>query len=86
MNKFLIAAAAIVFTASAYAAKPTSITYVKEVPLANDEIYAEFLVKCSDGQEKSITAWENRKNWCQGVGLKDDCTRKQIDAAKAACK
>ncbi|MDX9874756.1 MAG: hypothetical protein RBS88_07575 [Spongiibacteraceae bacterium] len=86
MNKLLIAATALMFTAGAYAAKPTSITYVKEVPLANDEIYAEFVVKCSDGQEKSITAWDNRRTWCQGTGERTDCTKKQINAAKEACK
>lgn len=82
-------AAAIAFgllSTVALAAKPTSITYSKEVPVGNDEIYAEYVVKCSDGTEKSITTWDNRKSWCQGTGLKEDCDRKQIEAAKKACK
>jgi hypothetical protein len=69
----------------ALAAKPTSITYVKEVPVG-EEIYAEYVVKCSDGTDKNISTWDNRKSWCQGTGLKEDCDRKQIEAAKKACK
>jgi hypothetical protein len=87
MKRELIAAAVLALMAGgALAAKPTSIIYVKEVPLANDEIYAQFKVKCSDGSEKEVSAWDNRKLWCQGVGEKSDCDKKQISAAKTACK
>lgn len=84
-RKLPLLAVALLLSSAVFAAKPTSITYVKEVPVGN-EIYAEYVVKCSDNSDKSITAWDNRKNWCQGVGAKEDCDRKQIQAAKKACK
>lgn len=86
LSRSLAAAVLTLVSATALAAKPTSITYVKEVPVGDDEIYAEYVVKCSDNQEKSISSWDNRKTWCQGVGEKNDCERKQIMAAKKACK
>ena len=52
---------------------------------AGEEIYAQYVVKCSDGTDKTISTWDNRKSWCQGTGLKEDCDRKQIEAAKKAC-
>lgn len=84
-KKILLATAMMAFAGAAFAAKPTSIVYVQEVPVG-EEIYAQFKVKCSDGVEKEVSAWNNRKLWCQGVGLKDDCDKKQISAAKKACK
>ncbi len=84
-RKILLAAALTVVAGAAFAAKPTSIVYVQEVPV-DDEIYAQFTVKCSDGTEKSVSAWDNRKLWCQGIGTKEDCDKKQIAAAKKACK
>ena len=86
MNKKILLAAAMTLVAgAAFAGKPTSIVYIQEVPVG-DEIYAQFKVKCSDGVEKEVSAWDNRKLWCQGVGLKDNCDKKQISAAKKACK
>ncbi len=84
-KKYLLAAALTVMAGTAFAAKPTSIVYVQEVPVG-EEIYAQFKVKCSDGTEKEVSAWDNRKLWCQGVGAKEDCDKKQIAAAKKACK
>lgn len=85
-NQWCLGVALALVAGVAMAAKPTSITYVKEVPLSNDEIYAHFKVKCSDGTEKDVSAWDNRKLWCQGVGEKKECDKKQIASAKRACK
>lgn len=84
-SRILLAAALTVMAGAAFAGKPTSIVYVQEIPL-DDEIYAQFKVKCSDGEEKDVSAWDNRKLWCQGIGLKTECDKKQIMAAKKACK
>lgn len=85
-SKLLFSAALVVAANLAFAAKPTSITYVKEIPVDDKEVYAHYQVKCSNGETKDITAWDNRKLWCQGEGLKDSCDKKQIKAAKEACK
>ncbi len=84
-KRILMAAVITAFAGAAFAAKPTSIVYVQEVPVGN-EIYAQFKVKCSDNTEKDVSAWDNRKLWCQGIGTKDDCDKKQIASAKKACK
>lgn len=84
-NPWYLGAALALMAGAAMAAKPTSITYVKEVP-QNGEVYAHFKVKCSDGSEKDVSAWDNRKLWCQGLGGKDECDKKQIASAKRACK
>lgn len=87
MKRKLIAAAVLTLVAgAALAAKPTSIVYVNDVPAAGGESYSLFKVKCSDGTDKNVSAWDNRKLWCQGEGLKDDCDKKQIGAAKKACR
>ena len=87
MIKKTIATAAILLAAgSTFASKPSSIRYIEEIVADGDEVYAHYIVTCSNGAEKDITAWDNRKNWCVGKGTKDDCSKKQIKTAKAVCK
>lgn len=89
MNTFcktLLATVALCAVLPAYAAKPTSIKYVEEVVMADDQIWAHYVVKCSNGQDVDLSAWDNRKLWCVGKASKDACNKKQIKAAKDACK
>lgn len=88
MNIVKIAATTALFACAsvAFAAKPTSITFASEGKSADGQDYASYVVKCSNGQEEKLTAWDSRKRWCVGDMSEENCDRKQINAAKTACK
>ncbi len=89
MNKTLKLATLVLCSAasfSAFAAKPTSIKYVEDVVMSDDEIYSRYTVTCSNGKTADVSAWDNRKLWCPGLGSKDNCSKKQIKIAKKVCK
>ena len=88
MNFIKIAAFAALATVSAtsFAAKPTSIVFDANGETAEGTAYATYMVKCSNGKKKELTAWDNRKKWCVGDAASETCEKKQIKAAKAACK
>jgi hypothetical protein len=73
-------------SASAFASKPTSIKYIEEIVVEGDQVYAHYQVSCSNGETQDLSAWDNRKQWCAGKGMRDDCSKKQIKAAKKVCK
>jgi len=81
-----IAATCLAFSVGAMASKPTSITFVSEGKSPDGQDYASYVVKCSDGKEEPLTAWDQRKKWCVGKVSQDNCDKKQIRAAKMACK
>lgn len=70
----------------AFAAKPTSITFQGEQISTVGQGYSLYVVRCSNNDVKKISAWDKRKTWCVGESQSDFCTRKQIKAAKIACK
>ncbi len=86
MLKAATAAAVIVLSTSALAAKPTAITFESEATTPDGKTYSIYTVKCSDSRQQPLTAWDNRKNWCVGKDSQEDCFTKQIRAAKQACK
>ena len=88
MNIRKLAAGLALITASggSYAAKPTSIVFEANDETAEGTPFAKYAVKCSNGKRKELTAWENRRKWCVGDVSSEQCERKQIKAAKAACK
>ncbi len=73
-------------SATSFAAKPTSIVFDSNHETADSTPYATYMVKCSNGKKKELTAWDNRKKWCVGDSESQECEKKQIKAAKAACK
>ncbi|MFV8818551.1 hypothetical protein [Haliea sp. E17] len=75
-----------VASASSFAAKPRSIVFDANKETADGTAYAAYVVKCSDGSDKALTAWDNRKKWCVGDATSEECEKKQIKAAKKACK
>jgi hypothetical protein len=87
-NLFKIAAATalVAFSAGSFAAKPTSIVFNANAESADGTPYATYTVKCSNGKKVEVTAWDNRRKWCVGDASSDTCEKKQINAAKAACK
>ncbi len=79
-------AAAATLSASSFAAKPTSIVFDSHGETADGTAYSNYIVKCSNGKKKPLTAWDGRKKWCAGDASSEECQKKQIKAAKAACK
>lgn len=88
MNFIKVAAFAALaaFAASSFAAKPTSIVFDANGETSDGTPYSTYMVKCSNGKKKEVTAWDNRKKWCVGDANSETCEKKQIKAAKAACK
>lgn len=80
------AAALIGVSAASFAAKPTSIVFNANGETADGTAYATYTVKCSNGKKAEMTAWNNRRKWCVGDSASEDCEKKQIKAAKTACK
>ena len=84
--KTVVAASLLALSATALAAKPTSIIFDSNGTTADGTPYSSYLVKCSNGKKVPLTAWDNRKKWCVGDATSEECERKQIKAAKKACK
>ena len=68
------------------AAKPTAITFESDGVSPDGVVYANYQVKCSDSRKQLITAWDKRKKWCKGKNSQENCHKRQIKAAIAACK
>jgi hypothetical protein len=83
-----IAASAVLLSLSAatFAAKPTSIVFDANGTTTEGTDFATYMVKCSNGKKAELTAWDNRKKWCVGDSSSEACEKKQIKAAKKACK
>ena len=84
--KVATAAALVVLSANSFAAKPTSIIFNANAETSDGTAYATYTVKCSNGIKVELTAWDNRGRWCVGDASSETCEKKQIKAAKAACK
>jgi hypothetical protein len=86
ITKTAAAVALLSLSAVAFAAKPTSIVFDSNGSTAEGTDYATYTVKCSNGKAAPLTAWDNRKKWCVGDASSEECEKKQIKAAKKACK
>jgi len=84
--KVATAAALVVLSANSFAAKPTSIIFNANAETSDGTAYATYTVKCSNSKKVELTAWDNRGRWCVGDASSETCEKKQIKAAKAACK
>ncbi len=84
--KTVVAASLLALSATALAAKPTSIIFDSNGTTADGTPYSNYQVKCSNGKKMPLTAWENRRKWCVGDATSQECQKKQIKAAKKACK
>lgn len=86
LSKFAATTALILFSATSFAAKPTSIVFDANASTSDGTAYAKYTVKCSNGKKAALTAWDNRSKWCVGDAASENCEKKQINAAKDACK
>jgi len=84
--KIVAASALLAFSAGSFAAKPTSIVFNTNAENGEGVAYATYTVKCSNGTRVALTAWDNRRKWCVGDESSEACEKKQIKAAKSACK
>ena len=83
--KIIMASTLLCLSGTTLAAKPTSIVFDSN-GTADGKAYASYVAKCSNGKEVKLTAWDKRKKWCVGDATSTECQRKQIKAAKKACK
>ena len=86
LSKIAATTALIIFSAGSLAAKPTSIVFDANATTSDGTAYSTYTVKCSNGKRAELTAWDNRGKWCVGDSSSDNCEKKQIKAAKGACK
>lgn len=84
--KIATATALVCLSANSFAAKPTSIVFDSNSNSDDGTAYSKYFVKCSNGKKVELTAWDNRGKWCVGDSSSDVCEKKQIKAAKGACK
>ena len=75
----------VTFSTQSFAAKPLSIKFIEDV-IAGDRIYSHYIVMCSNGSQRDLSAWDNRSIWCEGKGSKTRCNKKQLKTAKNACE
>jgi len=83
--KIVAASALVMASASAFAAKPTSIVFQANGENTEGTAFSTYMVKCSNGKKMELTAWDNRRKWCVGSADSTECQKKQIKAAKQAC-
>ena len=86
MFRLAAAAGLILASVSSFAAKPTSIVFESNGKTAEEKDFSKYSVKCSNGKKVQLTAWDDRRKWCIGEASSENCEKKQINAAKAACK
>jgi hypothetical protein len=67
------------------AAVPKDIKYSSKSKTILGEKYRIYVVTCSDGSKRKISAWDNRKTWCVGT-KKTNCSKDQLRTAKKVCK
>ena len=77
--------AALVLSFAVNAAKPVKITPGNAGEL-DGQTFRNYQVECSNGKKQPLTSWEGGKKWCFGQNSQSDCVKKQIKAAKSACK
>lgn len=88
LPKLVLIASLILAPSLALAAKPVKITPgPTKTSEDTGEKYREYTVECSNGKTYPIESWTSRRKWCLENGIsEDECWKKQIKAAKKACK
>ena len=86
MKKINLLVALMLFSGAVMAAKPTSVNFDSYGATDTGVEYANYFAKCSNGKAKALTVWDNRRKWCVGEESTENCHKKQLKAAKKACK
>lgn len=74
-----------VITGHAAASSPTNIAFSSRKATIFGAKYHVYTIRCSDGSQQKISAWDNKTKWCQGMRNKQ-CFPSQIKAASAVCR
>ncbi len=81
----LLTCSSLFLSGTAFAAQPTDIKYASKGEETFGGKYYIYNVRCSDGKSRTISAWDDRKNWCVGNKQKN-CSNDQLKTAKRACE
>ena len=81
----MLAATALLISQFSTAAEPVNSRFVQDV-VQGDQIYAHYVVSCSNGSSADISAWNNRSKWCVGKGQQNICGKSQARIAKRVCQ
>ena len=66
--------------------KPVTIKPLTQGTTAVGQSYASYNVACDNGSSYVITRWADApKKWCLGTDSTEDCQKKKMRSAKAAC-
>jgi hypothetical protein len=86
--RHIVALAALISVSGAsFAAKPVKITPGATEKNEAGEEFRNYIVECSNGKKYPIISWPDKKRWCVDNNIpEDECWKKQIKAAKEACK
>lgn len=77
----------LLYSFAAMAAKPSSIIFKETSSNNKGAQYQLYVVKCSNGEQREITSWNNRKLWCVGDAIREgECEKNQINAARRVCE
>ena len=82
----LLTMAMMTASVGALAAKPVKITPADKGVAADGAEYRNYVVQCSNGKKQPLTSWKSGRKWCIGQASQENCSKKQIKAAKKACK
>ena len=74
----------LLLSAHSVARTPVSVTFHSEGVTEDGEAYRIFVVRCKTSGRIPLTAWSDNQ-WCVGEESRENCFKKQWDAAKAAC-
>lgn len=88
MRTFVFTAIAglLTLSSSAFAAHPSTIRFDQNGKTADGTQFSRFVVQCSNGESKAMTAWNDQRKWCVGDQSQKSCFRRQLRAAQAACR
>ncbi len=69
-----------------YAATPTRISFEGDANTDDGKKYSRYTVRCSNGQVRALTAWDNRRIWCVSRDARSGCHQRQLAAARQSCQ
>jgi len=85
-NSLLIFIVSFAICSLSHAAKPKSIKYIEEIFIDDTTTYVYYQVTCTNKKRHDLSAWNDKKLWCEGKGIKDVCNKKKVKSAKKLCK
>jgi len=85
LKAVLVTVAAASFSTAALAGTPKSFAQIGKGVAEDGTSYKLYRAKCSATKNVVMTKW-SRKEWCEGEGLRDNCTKSNLKLGKQLCK